>query len=196
MRAAALSSALALALAATVAMAGAFGGTSSGVDLTGVCGVNMSCTVSNLTSASTVQSNAASGTYAFKASVNGSKLGVGTGQAYFDAPDADTIRTFGTLKTGGGVDMYNAGVTDSFRGVVMVLNVGGLQLVPLSAPWTCAASSSISPQKVATGTLSVITGSTGKPHRLCLCTYDGTAYKWLNLATAAFGDATTCPEYP
>jgi hypothetical protein len=160
----------------------------------GVCGANMSCEVASLTSSGTVQSDALSGQYAFKPTVNGSKVGVGTGSAYFDAPDANTIRTIATLRAQGGVDVYNGGLTDGFSGSVQVSNVGGIEVTPISAPWTCASTRSASQQRVRPGTFAVITGSTGKPQRLCLCTYDGTNYRWWSSTTNTYGDTTTCPE--
>lgn len=160
----------------------------------GVCGVNVSCEVVSLTSTSTVQSDALSGQYAFKASVNGARIGVGGGNAYLWAVDDNTLATNATFFMGGGVDIRNGLIADSVRGSVLVGNVQSLIVLPLGTIATCAVSATLSPQRSQPGGLAVIAGSTGKPHRLCLCTYDGTTYAWQNIATGALGDATTCPE--
>lgn len=183
-------------LLSVAAHASGFGGSSPGFSSDGLCGVNMSCEVASLTSAATVQSNAASGAYAFKVANNGAKVGVGTGQAYWDAADANTMRTYATIRAEGGIDMRGGGLSNSYLGSIRIFNTGGITHLAMPSPWECSNTTSESAHKVESGTLAVIAGSTGKRPRLCFCGFDGTTYAWENMHTHILGTATTCPEAP
>ena len=160
----------------------------------GVCGANMSCEVVSLTATGTVQSNAASGQNAFKAANNGARIAAGGGNAYLWAVDDNTLATNATFRLGGGADIRNDLISDSVRGSVLIGNVVSTILLPVGTPPECAAGATASPQRTQPGGLTVVTGSTGKPHRLCLCTHNGTAYAWWSFTTNTYGTATTCPE--
>lgn len=68
-------------------------------------------------------------------------------------------------------------------------NTMGVRIQPQSALQTCGSTA------VAAGTILPIVGSGGVEQKMCVCSYNGTAYKWINLFNPSdrTGTTTTCP---
>jgi len=154
-----------------------------------------SCSVSALTSAGTVTSNSASGQDAFDVGVNGGRVRMGSGSnEYFSCTGSNACRSDAVYTFGGGIDLFNSSITDSYSGslAVQINSSRGLRIraQPLSASTTCAVGLE--------GNLLVDSASganTGHATRLCMCRSNGSnTYAWINVVTQTVGTTTSCSD--
>ncbi len=189
-------------LVSAAAMASVFGGTTAPASTAGMCGEDMSCEVSSLTSDGTVTSNAASGTCAYVLG-NGARICRGDGSvSRIQANAAGDWEVYGQLKPANGINMNGSGLFDGFSGAVRVNSISGFGIAPMTAASlpTChsASSATTSPPRSSEAVRFTIVGTGGAYTKTCECRYDGTTRKWFNVDApdVTTGTATTCPDVP
>lgn len=165
----------------------------------GICGVNMSCAVSSLTSTGTVTSQSASGACAYSLG-DGALICRGDGSASkIEATAGGRWDFTGVVRTYSGLDLYGSSLVDNYNGSVSVNTLGGLRVIPMASvslpQCTHATQTALAPQKVAEGALWQIVGAGGTWTKFCWCRWDGTTAKWwdFNDLSKTTGTATVCP---
>jgi hypothetical protein len=170
------------------------------------------CEVTSLTSSGAIQGTTLALSGALTSSVgsgnNWAVTGDGVRWADASAPTSNYVRfsegttfyvnnsfTIGNghlTMTGVGkfADFYaSVALRDSSTGPLDIDDAQGVTLVPQTLT-TCGT--------VPEGTIHTVPGSAGNKTKVCICTYDGTTYAWVNAVclSSCTGNTTTCPATP